>query len=154
MLVFAFGGFTQDCVVLLVDLHRCALTQQRKRDWSLSFMCYFGIFFLKKLDNAYGTNKCASSFCLWPTASFCLDNAYGTNKLDNAYGLQHLFVWTIFMEPINWTMLMAYSIFLFDRLFSYFLKCASSFYIIAQYFEHEVKGELTNPNENAFMEGY
>ena len=30
----------------------------------------------------------------------------------------------------------------------------SFFYIIAQSFQHKVKGELTNPNENAFMEGY
>ena len=30
----------------------------------------------------------------------------------------------------------------------------NSFYIIAQSFQHKIKVELTNPNENAFMEGY
>ena len=30
----------------------------------------------------------------------------------------------------------------------------SSFYIIAQSFQPKIKGELTNPNENAFMEDY
>ena len=30
----------------------------------------------------------------------------------------------------------------------------NSFYIIVQSFQHKIKVELTNPNENAFMEGY
>ena len=30
----------------------------------------------------------------------------------------------------------------------------NSFDIIAQSFQYKIKGELTNPNENAFMEGY
>ena len=33
-------------------------------------------------------------------------------------------------------------------------KVPNSFYIIAQSFQHKIKVELTNPNENAFMEGY
>ena len=170
--------------LLLVDLHRCALTQQRKLCvWALChskimtqqscvvigviFMYYFGIF-LKKLDIVWNPISYRSV-----VTGVILEYSKKNHSCYRSVVIGVIFfLWTFFFFSIMRSdfyslyipqvyMQLTISICLIEYFHSLEMcrviyigqnkGVPNSFYIIAQSFQHKVKGELTNPNEVPFM---